>query len=62
MLHHESSEDCGDIGFQTETDPGAITVYLDAKELARWAEVCNLIFLQELCLDPDCSFGGGLRI
>jgi len=45
MLHAESSEDCGDIGFLTETDPGTIAVYLDAEELARWAEVRDLVLL-----------------
>ena len=35
MLHAKSSEDCGDIGFLTETDPDTITVYFDAEELVR---------------------------
>jgi hypothetical protein len=36
MLHAESFEDCGDIGFLTETDSGTIfiAVDLDAEEMA----------------------------
>jgi len=45
MLHVELSDNCGDIGFLTETDPGTIAVDLEAKELPRRAEVCDLVLL-----------------
>jgi len=62
MLHAESSENCGDIGFLTKTDPGTIVVFLDAEELARWAEVSDHSVLWELCLPFDCGFGSSLPI
>jgi hypothetical protein len=47
MLHAESSQDCGAIGFLTETDSGTniIAVDLDGDELARRAEIRYLSFL-----------------
>jgi hypothetical protein len=45
MLHAESSEECGDIGFLTKTDSGIISVDFDAEELVCWAEVRNLVLL-----------------
>jgi len=45
MLNAESSENCGDIDFLTETDPGTIAVDLNAEEFACRAEVGNLVLL-----------------
>jgi hypothetical protein len=45
MLHAESSEDCGDIGILTETDPGTSGVDLDAEQLARRAKSWYLVLL-----------------
>jgi hypothetical protein len=45
MLHAESSEDCGDIGFLSETDSGIIAVDFDAEELACGAKVGDLVLL-----------------
>jgi len=53
MLHAESSEDCGDIGFLSETDPGTIAVNLYAEELACRTEVRYLVFLRECRFDFD---------
>jgi len=64
MLRAESLENSGDIGFRTETNSGTnfIAVDLCAKELVCRAEIGNLIFLWQFCLDIDGSLGGGLRI
>jgi len=45
VLHAELTENCDDIGFLSETEPGTIGVDFDAKELACWAEVHYLLFL-----------------
>jgi hypothetical protein len=45
ILHAESSEDCADIGFLTETDSGIIAIDFDAKELACSVEVRDLVLL-----------------
>jgi len=44
MLHAESSEDCGDIGFLSERDPGGIVVDLNDEELACRTEVRYVVF------------------
>jgi hypothetical protein len=64
MLHAESFEDCGDIGFLAETDSGTffIAVDLNAEELVCRAEVRDFLFLREFRFDFDRSFGGGLWI
>jgi hypothetical protein len=62
MLHAESSEDCGDIGFLSETDSGIIAVDFDAEELACGAKVGDLVLLWELRFDFDRGFGSSLRI
>jgi len=46
MLHVESSEDRGDLGFLTETDPGTVAVDIDAEQLACRTEVRDFIFLR----------------
>ena len=58
----KSSEEGGDIGFLTETDPGTIAVYLDAEELARRAEVCDHICLWEFRIDFNRGFGRSLQV
>ena len=45
MSHAESSENRGDIGFLTDSDPGIFAVDFDAKELACRAEVRDHILL-----------------
>jgi hypothetical protein len=62
IFHAESIEDCGDIGFLTETDSGTIfiAVDLDAEKLACRAEVRDLVFLWEFRFDFDRGFGSSL--
>jgi len=43
MLHAESSENCGDLGFLTKTDSAIIVVDFDAEELACGAEVRDVV-------------------
>jgi len=62
MLYAKSSDDNGDIGFQTKTDPGTIGVYLNAKGLACQTEVCYPVFLREFCFHFNRSSGGSLWI
>jgi len=45
VLHAESSQNCDDIGFLSETDPGTIAMDCDAEELACPAEVRYILFL-----------------
>ena len=45
MLHAESFEDCGVMGFLTQTDSGTIfiAVDLDAEELANQSKLWNFV-------------------
>jgi len=45
VLHAESSQNCDDIGFLSETDPGTIAMDFDAEELACPADVPYLLIL-----------------
>jgi len=61
LFNGELSENCCQLGFLTETDPGMIVVYLDAKKLGCWVKVNDLEFFQRICLNVNRSCGGGLH-
>jgi len=64
MLHAESHENRGDIGFLTKFDPSTIDIAVDlnAEDSACRADAHVLIFLSLFRIDFDRRFGSCFRV
>jgi len=62
MFHAKSSKNCNIIYFQTVTNAGIFVVDFDTEGLVYPSTIHNVLFLSELCINFNCSFGGSLSV